>query len=82
MATPKIKEGLASESITLVIIDQVPAPIDKAASIKPHSISFSEVSTRRATKGMAAKVSGTMEATVPIYVPTSRRVMGIIKIKR
>ena len=33
---------------------------------------------RRATKGVAAMVSGTIEAVLPIEVPTMMRVSGII----
>ena len=80
MATPKIIEGKASGINTLLIICQVLAPMDKAASISPQSSSFKEDSTKRATKGIAASVNGTIEATVPIEVPTIKRVKGIASI--
>ena len=52
-------------SITFTTIRRLPAPMDRAASITPASTSFSEDSTIRAIKGIAAMVSGTMVAVVP-----------------
>ena len=55
-----------------------------AASMTPASTSRMLVSTRRDTNGKDAITSGTMDATVPMEVPTIRRDSGmtiIIKIK-
>ncbi len=55
-----------------------------AASTTPRSTSRMLVSTRRDTNGKDAMTSGTMDATVPIDVPTMARDSGmtmIIKIK-
>src|SRR5690606_2028410 len=69
--------GRASGSSTLVTIWYGVAPIACAASIRPAGTSRRAVSTRRAMKGIAAMVSGTMAAAGPIEVPTTRRVNGI-----
>ncbi|MPM93863.1 hypothetical protein SDC9_141005 [bioreactor metagenome] len=78
MVRPRIIEDSASGTSTLVIICQGVAPIAWAASITPYSTSFKEVSTKRPTNGMAAMLSGTMAASVPMEVPTKIRVSGII----
>ncbi|OIQ10549.1 phenylalanyl-tRNA synthetase subunit beta [Moorella thermoacetica] len=43
----------------------------------PQGISRREVSTRRATKGIAPTDRGTIDAVVPIKVPTTSRLMQI-----
>ena len=48
-----------------------------AASMTPLSISESELSTSRATKGAAAMMRGTQAAAGPIALPTIRRVRGM-----
>ncbi len=45
--------------------------MDAAASTSPRSTSLSALSTTLATKGAAAMERGTMEAVVPIVVPTT-----------
>ena len=47
-------------------------------SINPGEISLSAPSMRRATNGIAAMVSGTEAALMPIDVPTSMRVKGML----
>ena len=54
----------------------------RAASIRPASTSRMAFSTSRAMKGMAARVSGTIAASVPIDVPTKARVKGMIATTR
>ena len=54
------------------------APIDWAASITPPFTSLIAVSTKRAKNGMAANVNGTQAAVVPIDVPATNRVKGIM----
>src|SRR5699024_5651101 len=49
-----------------------------AASTRPLSTSRRADSTRRAMKGMAAMLSGTMAAGVPMEVPTMSRVNGMM----
>ena len=61
-----------------MMICMVDAPMDCAASIRPLSTSRKLVSTRRAIKGAAAIVSGTIAAVVPIEVPATIRVKGMI----
>ena len=56
-----------------------------AASIILGFTSLKELSTSLATKGNAAITRGTIDATVPIVVPTIRRAMGnaiIIRIRK
>ena len=53
----------------------------RAASIIPHGMSLSAVSTILAKKGVAAKLRGTMAAVVPILVPTISFVRGNNTIK-
>ena len=54
----------------------------RAASIRPGSTSRIAPSTMRAMKGVAAMVSGTIAAEVPIEVPATRRVNGMIATTR
>src|SRR5579859_3622137 len=82
MVMPATMPGQASGTNTLATICQGEAPIAWAASIRPGSTSRRLLSARRATKGTAATVSGTMAAVVPIEVPTSRRVSGMMAIIR
>src|SRR5690606_25502366 len=74
--------GRASASSTLKTICMGVAPMARAASISPLSISRIAASTRRAKKGMVAMVSGTMAAVVPIDVPVRSRVKGMIATTR
>ena len=53
------------------------APIDCAASTNPEGTSNNAPSIRRATKGMAPMVNGTIAAVVPIKLPTINFVTGI-----
>ena len=69
MAEPTSKDGLDSGSITLVIICQLLAPMDWAASITPKSISLKEDSIKRATNGAALTTNGTMVALAPKLEP-------------
>src|SRR5579859_503346 len=82
MVMPATMPGQASGTSTLATICHGEAPIAWAASIRPGSTSRSELSARRATKGTAATVSGTIAAVVPIEVPTRRRVSGMMAIIR
>src|SRR5690606_27471705 len=54
------------------------APMLCAASMTPMSTSWRAVSTSRATYGTAATDSGTMAAVVPMDVPTTHRVNGMM----
>ena len=76
---------MLSGTMTFVMICSGVAPMLWAASITPPSTSRMLVSTRRDTKGKDAMTSGTMEATVPMEVPTMARDSGmtmIIKIRK
>ena len=73
---PAIREGLHSGIMTLVTICQGEQPMAWAASRTPWSISRRELSTTRATKGAAAMVRETMQAVVPMEVPTISRARG------
>ena len=53
-----------------------------AASIIPGCTSSSDDSTILATIGTAPTVSGTIEALVPMEVPTTKRVNGIRRTRR
>ena len=70
--------GNASGNNTLRIICIGEAPIACAASITPLLISRIDVSTKRARNGIAAIVSGTQAAVVPMEEPAIIRVSGII----
>jgi len=63
--------------ITLVMICSGVAPMLWAASTTPESTSRMLVSTRRDTNGKDAMTSGTMDATVPIEVPTIKRMVRV-----
>ena len=76
--SPDTIEGTASFNITLKTIWKSDAPKDFAASITPLSTSLSDDSIILATKGAAAKVNGTMAASLPMEVPTIALVNGII----
>ena len=52
--------------------------MDWAASITPKLISLIDVSTRRTKNGIAAIVKGTQAAVVPIDVPATILVNGMI----
>ena len=81
----EIRPGRHSGIMTLVMIWKGVAPMLWAASTTPSSNSRRLVSTRRATKGKAATISGTMVALVPTVVPTMARVSGntqIIRIRK
>ena len=56
--------------------------MDSAASTFPGAISRRLVSTSRARKGMAPRVSGTIAAVDPIVVPTMPRVTGATSTSR
>ena len=76
--------GILSGIITFIIICRGDAPMLCAASMTPASTSRILVSTRRDTNGKDAITNGTMDATVPMEVPTIKRDSGmtmIIKIK-
>ena len=64
-AAPRMSEGTDSGSSTFQTISKVVAPMVRAASTTPRSISPRDCSTMRATKGAAATTSGTMVAVVP-----------------
>ena len=84
MVALAIRLGMLSGISTLVMICSGVAPMLWAASTTPESTSRMLVSTRRDTNGKDAMTSGTMDATVPIEVPTIKRDSGmtmIIKIK-
>jgi len=74
--------GSASGISTLRMSCSGVAPMARAASIRPLSTSRMAFSTRRAMKGTAAMVSGTMAAVVPIEVPAISRVNGMIATTR
>ena len=74
--------GSASGSSTLRMICNGVAPMARAASIRPDSTSRIAFSTRRAMKGTVAIVSGTIAAVVPIDVPATIRVKGMIATTR
>src|SRR5574337_463154 len=82
MVSPATMPGSASGSSTFQTICQVLAPMDCAASTRPPSTSRRAVSTRRAMKGAAASVSGTTAAQVPMDVPVTRRVNGMMATSR
>ena len=76
---------MLSGTMTFVMICSGVAPMLWAASITPPSTSRMLVSTRRDTNGKDAMTSGTMDATVPMEVPTMARDSGmtmIIKIRK
>ena len=52
--------------------------MDCAASITPPFTSLIAVSTNRAKNGIAANVNGTHAAVVPIDVPATKRVKGMM----
>ena len=54
----------------------------RAASTRPWSTSRIAASTSRAMKGVAAIVSGTIAAVVPIEVPATSRVNGMMATTR
>ena len=84
IVTLAIRLGMLSGTMTLVMICSGVAPMLWAASMTPASTSRILVSTRRDTNGNDAMTSGTMDATVPMDVPTMARDSGmtmIIKIK-
>src|SRR5581483_7468407 len=74
--------GMASGSSTLRTICSGLAPHARAASISPRSTSRTAASTTRAMNGMAATVSGTTAARVPIEVPVRSRVSGTMATTR
>ncbi len=78
IVTPKMSEDFASGIRTLIIISHGDAPIAWAASTTPASTSRRDVSTILATNGIAAIVSGTIAAPVPMEVPIKSLVNGII----
>src|SRR5690606_17324808 len=78
--TPATIPGSASGSSTLATMVKRPAPIAWAAWTTSRSTSRSDVSTSRAKNGTAPTVSGTTTAAVPIVVPTTSRVNGMIAI--
>ena len=73
-------EGIASGINILSTISSGDAPIDTPASITPGLTSKIEPSTSLAKKGIAATTKGTMAAFVPIELPTTSLVKGIINI--
>ena len=74
--------GSASGSSTFHTIWLVVAPMACAASTRPWSTSRSAASTRRATNGAAAMVSGTTAAAVPMDEPVMSRVNGMMATSR
>src|SRR5437868_8803308 len=82
MVSAATMPGLASGSSTFHTICPVVAPMDCAASTRPRSTSRNALSTSRAIKGIAAMVSGTTAAVVPIDEPTIKRVNGITTTSR
>ena len=74
--------GMLSGTITLVMICKGVAPMLWAASMTPGSTSRMLVSIRRETNGKDAMTSGTIEATVPMDVPTIKRDSGMTIIIR
>ena len=60
-----------------IIVYTGDAPMDVAASMMPGFTSFKDDSTIRATIGIAPTVRGTIDATVPIEDPTTKRVNGM-----
>src|SRR5512138_867687 len=82
MVSAATRPGRASGSSTLRTIWAGEAPMACAASTSPGSTSRSAASASLATNGMAATVSGTTAAAVPIEVPTTRRVKGMIATSR
>ena len=63
---------------TLYIICQSEAPNDLATSMTPGSVSLNDVSKTLAMYGIAETVNGTMAAVVPIDLPATNLVKGII----
>ena len=74
--------GSASGSSTFHTIWLVVAPMAWAASTRPWSTSRKAASTRRATNGAAAIVSGTTAAAVPMDEPVMKRVNGMMATSR
>ena len=74
--------GIASGSSTRRMICTGVAPIESAASTRPYGTSVRLVSTCRPMNGMAAMTSGTIAAVVPIALPTTRRVNGMMATMR
>ena len=84
MVALEISEGIASGIITLTMVCMGEAPMLRDISMILGFSSRRLLSTNRATKGKAAMVNGTMEASVPTAVPMMALVNGnrrIIKIK-
>jgi hypothetical protein len=79
---PSTMPGRASGIRTFSTICSGLAPNARAASIRPWSTSRIAPSMRRAMKGAAAIVSGTMAALVPIEVPAISLVNGMIATTR
>ena len=79
---PSAIAGSASGTSTLRTICSGVAPIARAASTRPWSTSRIAPSISRAMKGVAATVSGTIAAVVPIEVPAISRVNGMIATTR
>ena len=82
MALPLMSDGVASGMKTFQMSCHVLAPMDWAASMTPLSTSRRDCSIRRATKGAAATTRGTTVALLPMVVPTSQRVKGMMAIIR
>src|SRR5690606_8403346 len=74
-----INEGRDSGNRTLRISCRVFTPIALAASIMPLGISKREFSTSLAINGAAPTLKGTMAAYMPMDVPATIRVNGIIQ---
>ena len=77
MVRPRSRLGTLSTSSTRVMICQLVAPMQRAASITPPSTSSRLCSTMRATKGAAATVRGRLAALAPMEVPITARVKGV-----
>ena len=82
MVMLEIRLGMLSGIMTLTMICSGVAPMLCAASMTPASTSRMLVSTRRDTNGKDAMTSGTMDAGVPMEVPTMRRDSGMTMIIR
>ena len=78
----RMMEGIASLIMTPKIICLLLAPKERAASMTPGSTSSRLPSMSLATKGAAASVRGTMEAVLPMEVPTIILVNGMMAIIR
>src|SRR5690606_30821193 len=73
---PRMSPGVASGSTTRHTRAGTPAPMERAASIKPGWTSSSAASTSLAKNGTGAIGAGTVAAALPIVVPVVALVNG------